>query len=136
MTRDEALDRIRSSSLAEHTDELAKLLQPSVRFTVLGDLPDSGSVRSHFGGLPHLPTNVAWPVWDKTDHLNAAIRRLEESSGLSRILRSASKRINALREQLVMQPVPLAFLGQVYLRDIHKTSPLLGWPREGSLAFF
>jgi len=35
-----------------------------------------------------------------------------------------------------MQPVPLAFLGQIYLREIHKTLPLLGWPREGSLAFF
>ncbi len=41
-----------------------------------------------------------------------------------------------MREEMLVRAFPLAFLGQVSLREIHAVTPLPGWPKEGILAFF
>lgn len=41
-----------------------------------------------------------------------------------------------MRLELSTGPIPLVFLGQLYLNEIHAVAPLPGWPRNGSLAFF
>ena len=41
-----------------------------------------------------------------------------------------------MREQLLRQPAPLVFLGQIFLNEISDALRLPGWPSDGSLAFF
>lgn len=44
--------------------------------------------------------------------------------------------VNWPRWELSSGPVPLAFLAQLSLAEIHATAPVTGWPQAGTLAFF
>lgn len=44
--------------------------------------------------------------------------------------------IASMRQELSRGPMPLAFLCQLFLRDLHAANPLDLWPSEGSLASF
>ena len=41
-----------------------------------------------------------------------------------------------MREQLLRPPIPLAFVGQIFLTEVDEALQLPGWPQDGSLAFF
>ena len=154
MQREQAIDLIRSSPLAEFEEILINHLLPSARI-IVRDKPEGGSAHltaSFFGGLPLLPENMTWPTWDKSEHLKAEIASLEKRldayslrtkdqsetiPGIrERRLTGFRDSISKKREELSPGAVPLAFLGQVSLREIHTIAPLPGWPREGVLAFF
>jgi uncharacterized protein YwqG len=153
VNRQEAVDFIRSSALAEHADALIQHLAPSARL-IVGDSAERADhlTVSHFGGLPSLPENAAWPVWDKRQFLTAEIASLEKRYEAhaskswerpERIPGSRERRSKSLidkiaknREQLRIGEIPLAFLGQLSLREINAVAPLPGWPNTGTLAFF
>ena len=154
MQREEATELIRSSQLAELAEILVSYLLPSARI-IVRDEPGSSSdpsCASFLGGLPLLAKNAAWPTWDKAAHLKAEIASLEERLQVyalrtedqpetipgirERRLTGFRNSINKKREQLSLGKIPLAFLGQVSLREVCAIAPLPGWPREGVLAFF
>jgi uncharacterized protein YwqG len=154
MNREQAIELIRDPALSEYAETLVSYLSPSARITV-HDAPAGGSDRStasHFGGLPSLPENAAWPDWDKTAYLKAAIETLEKQieararrsqdehekvPGLrQKFLSLTQNRLAKMREELSWGRVPLAFLGQLSLSEVTAAAPLPGWPREGTLAFF
>ncbi len=133
----DAIELIRQSVPASQADVLVEHLLPSSRIVVHDD-GDSGadSIGSHFGGVPSLPPGMAWPVWDKRDYLRAEIDRIEmqfrtnpRHTGPG--LRSIAEQ---MQQELLKPPVPLLFLGQLSLGEIHATDPLPDWPAEGSLA--
>jgi uncharacterized protein YwqG len=154
MNRDEAIELIRRSALAEHAEELVGRLAPSAR-VIVGDEPGNSGDRlaaSHFGGLPSLPSDTAWPDWDKREYLKAKIDSLEKQleayvektkdqlvkkPGIHKPLSvRLQDSIAKKREELSSGRVPLAFLGQLSLREIRAVASLPGWPSEGILAFF
>jgi uncharacterized protein YwqG len=154
MQREEAIEMIRSSPLADYSAKLVDYLSPSVRI-IVGDEAENetcSSISSYFGGQPCFPENITWPEWDKSDYLQAEIasiqKRFDAYTARTRDLpetipgiherRSTGFR-NSLakkREELALGPIPLAFLGQLSLREISTVAPLHGWPKEGVLAFF
>jgi uncharacterized protein YwqG len=148
--REEAIEAIRNSAYSAAADALAALLQPSARIFVSEEdgTEKLGGVQltvSHFGGLPTLPENVAWPTWNKSAHIQEAIaimdrifeRDQQKTAGSSEDLRKIHQaKIAKKREELLGGESPLAFLGQLSLREIHAVAPLPGWPTEGILAFF
>ncbi len=154
MQREEAIELIRSSPLAEFHEVLVNYLLPSVRITVRDEPGGSGDSlsASFFGGRPLLPVNTVWPAWDKGDHLKAEIASLEKRlDAYARRTQDQPERIPGIRErrltgfrdsisnkreQLSLGKTPLAFLGQLSLREVSGVAPLPGWPREGVLAFF
>lgn len=154
MQRDEAIELIRSSPLAEFGEILGNYLSPSARIIVRGG-PEGSSDRlsaSFFGGLPLLPKNSAWPTWEKSEHLKAEIASLETRlEAYARRAQDQPERIPGIRErrltgfrnsiskkreELSLGEIPLAFLGQLSLREVTAIAPLPGWPRKGVLAFF
>ena len=77
-----------------------------------------------------------WPRWDRDALLRADISRSEQrfkkhprATGLRDI-------VTKMRQELSQGPLPLAFLCQLFLRDLHVATPLNLWPSDGSLAFF
>ena len=154
MEREDALELIRSFALAEFRETLADHLLPSVRITVLDDGDDrNGSQNvSYFGGHPCLPANTPWPEWDKRAYLEAEIasirKRLDKYTERTKDQPESNpgfreRRLTGFRnsiakksEELAIGQIPLAFLGQFSLREIHAVAALPGWPREGVLAFF
>ena len=134
----QATDLIRSSALAQHADVLIRNLALSARLQI-EDAPKathSDAVTSHFGGLPSLTTNIAWPRWDREAYLHSQVARLKDSFAKNPrgiVLRDVVARI---QEELTHAVIPLAFLGQLELRELHSVAPLPGWPCEGTLAFF
>jgi uncharacterized protein YwqG len=138
MEREEAVKIIRESIPADHVDLLVDNLMPSARVLVDAETETSGdaAAHSHFGGLPLFPPVVSWPLWDKRDFLNAQASRLEakfKSNPRATGLRDIAAR---MRQDLSAAPVPLLFLGQFDLKEVHAAAPLAGWPRSGVLAFF
>jgi len=137
MDRQQAIEMIRGSPLAEFAELLIGQMLPSARLIVAEDGGEEAGARaSHFGGLPILPRSFEWPRWDRDVLLRSEISRLDEkfqknprATGLRDI--AAQK-----REQLGQGPLPLAFLCQLFLRDLHGAVPLRDWPSDGSLAFF
>jgi len=92
-------------------------LLPSVRLFVCdenGEETVAGTrlTASYFGGQPTLPASAIWPASDEGDKI-AGSDRLVEAGGR-----------------------PLAFLGQVSLREMQALAPMPGWPKEGILDFF
>lgn len=138
MDQEQAIDLIRGSSLSEYADILIEHLLPSVRIMVHDDAGEDvdKSAGSYFGGLPFLPRGTTWPLWDRRDYLNSTIARLEADYQANP--RATGLRDNALRmrQDLSSGPLPLLFLAQLSLEEIHTAAPLPGWPREGNLAFF
>jgi uncharacterized protein YwqG len=154
MQREEAIELIRSSPLAEFGEILVNYLSPSARI-IVRDESEAGGARlsaSFFGGLPLLPENMAWPTWEKSEHLKAEIASLEKRleaytlrtkdqpetiPGIrERRLTGFRNSISKKREELFIGNIPLAFLGQVSLREVCAIAQLPGWPRAGVLAFF
>jgi uncharacterized protein YwqG len=152
--REDAIELIRSSPLAEFSETLVDYLSPSVRI-IVGDETENDTGRagsSYFGGQPCLPANTTWPKWDKRDHLEAEIASIqkrfdtytertkdqpEKIPGIRE--RRSTGFLNSLakkREELALGRIPLSFLCQLSLREINAVAPLPGWPREGILAFF
>lgn len=80
MTREEAIQLIGNSGVAEHTEILLRYLNPSVRVTVHDQPPGTNGqvIRSHFGGIPTLPKGTDWPVWENSEYLRAEIVSLEK----------------------------------------------------------
>lgn len=148
--REEAVQAIRNSSFSAVAHSLAAFLKPSVRLFVCekDGTEKVGGARltiSHFGGLPTLPENVAWPTWNKSAHIQEAIaikerifeRDLEKAKRSTENLRKKhQEEIAKKREELLLGETPLAFLGQFSLREMQAVAPLPDWPREGILAFF
>ncbi len=130
--------RIRESRLARHADVLIRHLAPSARI-VLDEQPADqrdGTAASHFGGLPTLPAGAKWPRWDRGDQLR------DEIAGMERLFREKPEAIglrdaaDQLRKSLAQPVVPLAFLGQLDLAELHALACLPGWPADGRLSFF
>jgi uncharacterized protein YwqG len=97
--------------------DIESYLLPSVRLFVCDEdgketVEGTRLTASYFGGQPTLPANMVWPAWGKDDKI-ADSDRLAEAGG-----------------------TPLAFLGQVSLREMQALTPMPGWPKEGILAFF
>jgi uncharacterized protein YwqG len=154
MEREEAVELIRRFPLVELREALLDHLSPSVRITVVGESGNESGAqgRSYFGGAPSLPANLSWPDWDKRDYLQAEIASIQKRFDAyaakikgqpERIPGIHERRTNGFRnslakkrEQLALGRIPLAFLGQVSLREVNAVVPLPGWPREGILAFF
>jgi uncharacterized protein YwqG len=118
--REEAIAAIRSS-LSEMDEPLVKdivsYLLPSARLFVCDEdgketVEGTRLTASYFGGQPTLPANAIWPASDEGGKI-AGSDRLVEAGG-----------------------TPLAFLGQVSLREMQSLAPMPGWPKEGILAFF
>jgi uncharacterized protein YwqG len=138
MDKEQAVDLIRGSSLVEHASILIEHLLPSARLVVNDDPGEDveDPTASHFGGLPSLPRDAAWPVWDRRDYLSGQIARLEanfRANPRATGLRDIALR---MRQELSSEPLPLLFLAQLSLGEIHAAAPLPGWPREGTLVFF
>jgi uncharacterized protein YwqG len=154
MQREQAIELIRSSALSNHSEALISHLAPSARIILDEDSENTseGFSTSYFGGQPLLPENMAWPDWDKTSYLMAEIDTLEKTlekfiqrtkdqpekipGSRERRLKGFQDSIAKNREELSIGRIPLAFLGQVSLRDLASVAPLPGWPNEGILAFF
>ena len=138
MDKQQAIDAIRGSSLSGQADLLIEHLLPSARALVQedrgGTVPDP--VSSHLGGLPSLPHDAKWPVWDSRDYLSRKIARLEDkfrSNPRATGLRDIAAR---MRQDMPAGPIPLAFIGQLNLAELAASAPLEGWPKEGILAVF
>lgn len=134
----QAEEVIRRSSLAGEAELLIKHLLPSARVVVREPLESSAksSNTSRFGGMPLLPHGQLWPTWDKREFLSGQVARLQEkfrANPRATGLRDIALR---MRQDLPKGPVPLPFLGQLSLAEIHAAAPLRGWPSEGTLAFF
>ncbi len=134
----DAIDLVRETMPASQADGLVEHLLPSCRIVVhddaagFGENPDG----SHFGGSPTVPRGMEWPHWDKHDYLTEDIKRFEsrfQEAPQSTWLRDVALR---KRRELSNPIVPLLFLGQLFLSEIHYSAPLPDWPAEGSLAFF
>ncbi len=148
--REEAVEAIRNSAFSGMADSLASFLQPSARIFVFAKdgterMGDVQLTVSHFGGLPALPENVAWPTWDKRAHIEDKIAILERMFESNRqkaggsteyLMQKHEDKIAEKRKEMLAAESPLAFLGQLSLREIQAVAPLPGWPKEGILAFF
>jgi uncharacterized protein YwqG len=118
--KEEAIAAIQNSFSAMDkplAKDIESYLLPSVRLFVCDEdgketVEGTRLTASYFGGQPTLPANMVWPAWGKDDKI-ADSDRLAEAGG-----------------------TPLAFLGQVSLREMQALAPMPGWPKEGILAFF
>lgn len=137
LDRQHAIDMIRASPFAEFADTLIEQMLTSVRLVVAGDgTAGTGETSSHLGGLPSLPRTCDWPRWDRDALLRADISRWEERFKKNPRATGLRDIIAKMRQELSQGPMPLAFLCQLFLRDLHAATPLDLWPSEGSLAFF
>jgi uncharacterized protein YwqG len=111
-TRDEAVDLIRRSSLAEFADAIIAELAPSAllqRDPTAGDVPLGVS---RFGGEPDLPAHFAWPT-----------REIVETKGI-------------LRRHTLRRPGGLDFLAQIRCEELAGLALPDGVPRRGMLWVF
>jgi len=148
--REAATEVIRGSALSAHAESLKAFLEPSVRIfvseqAIAETVGSTQLTASYFGGLPMLPEGVAWPTWDKRAYLRHRIevseRIFERNQQTTEdpkgdLLRVHQERIARLHDELSVGEHPLAFVGQISLREIHAVVQLPGWPKEGILAFF
>ena len=111
-TRDEAIDLIRQSRLAERIHELAPLLRPSIRLLLDARVGETEPIgRTRLGGDPDLPAGFAWPTWAAT------------------VPRSFGRRSKPLE-------TALAFVAQLRLSDLAPLDAHGELPPEGLLYFF
>lgn len=138
MNAQQAADVIRRSSVSDLADLLIERLLPSARIVVDGE-PGSGVqdlAASQFGGLPSLPSGTHWPRWDKREYLRAEVDRLEKQFRANPRATGLRDIAASMRPELDREPVPLLFLGQLQLTEIHAVAPLPDWPSAGMLLFF
>jgi Domain of unknown function (DUF1963) len=154
MQREEAIELIRTSALAEYSETLVNYLSPSARIIICDETENDSDRQptSYFGGQPSIPVNATWPDWDKRNYLEAELASLQkrfdaytertkdqpETIPGIRERRSTGFRnsIAKKRKELALDRIPLAFLGQLSLREISAAASLPGWPHEGILGFF
>jgi uncharacterized protein YwqG len=138
MTREEAITTIRISGLSEHTDYLVSLIRPSAKIQLHQSSGTCGADlrRSFFGGLPLLPKGFEWPLWDRRERLQANIERWEKRINPAPQYQWMQKAVEDWKQHLNDGPMPLAFLGQVFLGELASSIALEDWPTNGSLAFF
>ncbi len=138
MNKQLAIDVIRGSNLSERADSLIEHLLPSARIAVRQDIVEAfpDPLVSYLGGLPSLPHDAQWPMWDSRDHINDRITRLESMFQSNPRAIGLAKSAARLRENMPTAPTPLAFLGQLNLKELAASTQIQGWPEEGNLAFF
>jgi uncharacterized protein YwqG len=115
MTKDEAIDFIRSSPLADDLDLLVADLLPSIRIRARRAARELGPGESRLGGCPYLPASLQWPRYLGSTW--------EIDSVTSQPLRTAPKE------------VCLQFIAQLRLEDLPEIGQSL-LPKHGSLCFF
>jgi uncharacterized protein YwqG len=138
MTLEQAIATIRNSALSEHADYLVSLFRPSAKVQLHQSTDASGADlhQSFFGGLPLLPKGFEWPLWDRRERLQANIERWKKGINPAPQYQWMQKAVEDWKRHLNDGPIPLAFLGQVYLRELAGSITLDGWPTSGSLVFF
>jgi len=133
----DTIELVREVMPASQAKVLVEHLLPSCRIVTHDDTSiDTCATASHFGGVPSMPRGMEWPLWDKHDYLTEDIKRFEsrfQEAPQSTWLRDVALR---MRRELSNPIVPLLFLAQLSLSEIHSSAPLQDWPAEGSLAFF
>src|SRR5207248_1703697 len=80
MEKQQAIELIRGYPFNNSAGLLVERLMPSARLIVCDDQGgrNGASPRSYLGGLPSLPADAVWPVWDRKDFLSGQIARLEQ----------------------------------------------------------
>lgn len=138
MTREEAIATIRNSTLSGDIDYLVSLIRPSAKIHLYepAEVPGLDSPRSSFGGLPLLPKGVEWPLWDRRESLQANIDRWGKQINPAPQYEWMRKSVEEWKQHLDDGPMPLAFLGQVFLGELDRSISLKDWPTSGSFAFF
>jgi len=138
MTREEAIATIRNSTLSGDIDYLVSLIRPSAKIHLHepAEVSGFGLPKSSFGGLPLLPKGVDWPLWDRRERLQESIDRWEKVMDLAPQYEWMRKNVEKWKQHLDDGPIPLAFLGQVFLGELARNISLQDWPASGSLAFF
>ena len=135
-TRSRAVDLIGEYLESSPHLKIAGQLQQSAGM-VLADAKTSlpGSDESYLGGSPHLPSELDWPVWDRSQSVRAALPKIRE--------RAASSESDWYRgyiaelESMLRQPVvPLPFLGQIAMEAVHQACVVPYLPRGGVMQFF
>lgn len=107
-------------------------MKPTIRLKTQKDVSSS---KSFFGGLPKLPGNFEYPIWDATPYYRDEIKYAEEKyreygTEIWRI------EIEKNQEQLQDPLVPLIFLGQIYLEEVPRYGSFPNLPSSGALCFF
>jgi uncharacterized protein YwqG len=138
MDKDQAISVIRRDCPSAIADLLTRQLQASARLVrgSTGEATRGGSPTSHLGGMPWLPPGVDWPVWDNREYLNAEIARLEDRFRTNPRATGLRDIAVQMREHMPTAPIPLPFLAQLSLRELHLAAPIPGWPTDGWLTFF
>lgn len=145
MTHEEAITIIRDSALSEHdsalsehADHLISLLRPSAKVQLHQSFESFGAdtQQSFFGGQPLLPKGVEWPLWDRRERLQANIERWEKRINPAPQYQWMQRALEDWKQHLNDGPIPLAFLGQVFLAELPSSISREGWRSSGSIAFF
>lgn len=91
--------------------------------------------KSFFGGLPEVPTNFDWPLWNATSYYLDEIEYAEKS------FRAYStgiwtRAIEENKKWLQAPLFPLMFLGQIHLDEVPRFGQFPNLPSSGILYFF
>jgi len=107
-------------------------MKPTIRITTQKDV---NSNQSFFGGLPKLPINFEWPMWDTTSYYLDKIKYAEKNY---REYGTEYWRMEIEKNQKKLQVsfVPLTFLGQIYLEEVPRYGDFPNLPSSGTLCFF
>lgn len=138
MKKEQAIELIRKSGVPRYATAIVNHLMPSARVLVCDELAESnaGELTSHFGGLPWLPADAAWPEWDRRESLKSRIARTEKSFQANPRATGLRDMAARMREELSQGPRPLMHLAQLKLSELHASAPLPHWPTDGTLVFF
>lgn len=124
--------------MAEYVAELERHLLPSVRIGT--QRIEQGRRRaglSCFGGRPMLPAGMPWPTWHAREFLEADAARGEDLIRAGQAPPAMRSTCEASRARAELGPRPLAFIGQLDLRELREHTVLADVPRgEGLLLFF
>jgi uncharacterized protein YwqG len=108
-------------------------MKPAIRIKTLDDKNLS---KSFFGGLPQLPSNFEWPLWDTTPLYLDEIRYAEKTGRECGTESYWNREIERTRLKLQDPFVPLTFLGQIYLEEVPRYRGFPNLPSTGVLCFF
>lgn len=135
-TRSRAVELIREYLESSPHRKIARQLQQCAGM-VLGDenVSAPGADESYLGGYPHLPCDADWPVWDRTQAVQSALPavRQQAESSESTWYREYIAELESMLEQPV---VPLSFLGQIVMEEVHEACVVPYLPKTGVMQFF
>jgi uncharacterized protein YwqG len=107
-------------------------MKPTIRITTQKNINLS---KSFFGGLPKVPNDFDWPVWDATPSFLDDMKHEEES--YRQYQTDFWKwEIEKSRKRLVDPLIPLVFLGQIHLEEVPRYGQFPNLPPTGILYFF